>query len=38
LTGAFLGAVRRGARAVEAIGRILNLPILGELHHQYCRI
>jgi hypothetical protein len=25
-------------RAVEVIGRILNQPILGGLHHQYCRI
>jgi hypothetical protein len=25
-------------RAVEAIGRILDLPILGGLHLQYCRI
>ena len=25
-------------RAVEASGRILALPILGGLHHQYCRI
>ena len=25
-------------RAVQATGHIISLPILGVLHHQYCRI
>jgi hypothetical protein len=25
-------------RAVQATGHIISLPILGGLHHQYCRI
>ena len=31
-------AIGIGARAIERLGAITSHPILGGLHHQYCRI